>query len=46
MLFLFTLDILFSLIVSLVGLAIKLFFTVAVFAGIVYIFRYLTGRTE
>lgn len=44
MLFLFTLDILFSIALSLVMLILRLFFIVCVIVGVVYIFKFLTGN--
>ncbi len=44
MLFLLTLDILFSIALSLVMLVLRLFFIVCVVVGMVYILRFLTGR--
>ena len=44
MLFLLSLDILFSIALSLVMLVLRLFFVVCVIVGVVSIFRFLTGR--
>ncbi len=44
MLFLLSLDILFSIALSLVMLVLRLFFIVCLIVGVVYIFRLLTGN--